>query len=184
MYTKYEALNPIEAAREMLERNPIILDTETTGLGQNDEIVEIAIIGINGDIKINTLIRPVGKIPAEVTEIHGITNKDVENAPSFNVVWEKQIGNLLRTNLTCIYNSDFDVRLIRQTLNKYGLKVGNIGEVFCIMKLYAEFKGQYKWYKLGEAARQCRLRIPENLHNALADAELTRRLLRYIGSQG
>jgi len=57
----------------------------------------------------------------------------------------------------------------------------------CAMKLYARFYGEwndtrggYRWQRLIDAARQCALPIPMNLHRAAADAELTRLLLHHM----
>lgn len=61
----------------------MILDTETTGLDYDDKIVEIAVIDLDGNVLINTLVDPNKAIPKEATEIHGIANKMVENAPLF-----------------------------------------------------------------------------------------------------
>lgn len=49
----------------------------------DDKIVEIAVIDLDGNVLINTLVDPNKAIPKEATEIHGIANKMVENAPLF-----------------------------------------------------------------------------------------------------
>ena len=56
-------------------------DTETTGLSDEDEIVHIAIVDIDGSVLIDTLVKPSKLIPSEATYIHNITNKMVEYAP-------------------------------------------------------------------------------------------------------
>ena len=38
--------------------NPIIVDVETTGVKRNDEILQVSIINLNGDILFNRYIRP------------------------------------------------------------------------------------------------------------------------------
>jgi len=60
----------------------------------------------------------------------------------------------------------------------------------CAMKLYAEYHGDwdeyhqsFRWQRLGNAAHQCRLEIPTNLHRAGADAELTRRLVFHMAKR-
>ena len=42
-------------ARRWLDENPLFLDTETTGLGTNDEIAQNAIVDRYGTPAINTL---------------------------------------------------------------------------------------------------------------------------------
>lgn len=183
--------NPVEAAKDIIKRNPIILDTETTGLARDDEIVEIAAVDIEGDVCLDTLIKPQGIIGPVAYSIHGIDSKDVNNAPTFDIIWNDRLADLIAGRPVCFYNDDFDLRLIGQSLEKYGIKFDNKGEAICIMRLYAKFIGKwdvihwhYKWFKLIEAAKMSNLAIPENSHRALADAELTRKLLVHIASQG
>jgi DNA polymerase-3 subunit epsilon len=70
-------------AREQLNHEDwVILDTETTGIVRA-EIVEIAIINHLGETRLDTLIKPSIPIPAEVTELHGISDAMVADAPTF-----------------------------------------------------------------------------------------------------
>ncbi|BCC80200.1 MULTISPECIES: 3'-5' exonuclease [Bacillus] len=58
--------------------NFLVLDTQTTGLGETDEIVEIAVTDLDGKTLLNTLVKPTVPISDDATMIHGITNKMVE----------------------------------------------------------------------------------------------------------
>ena len=70
-----------------LTRPIAVIDAETTGVNaQEDRIVDICIIKIlpNGEKEtLNSLINPTIPIPAEATEIHGITDADVQGKPTF-----------------------------------------------------------------------------------------------------
>jgi DNA polymerase III epsilon subunit-like protein len=99
----------------------IILDTETTGLRENDEIIEICLINMNGEILLNTLIKPTIAIPEGASEIHGIYDKDVENAPLWSEVYQDFI-NIIKNKEVNIYNKSFDIKMINQTSKKYGLR--------------------------------------------------------------
>lgn len=74
-------------ANRILAKNPVFLDTETTGLGCSDEIVELSVIDARGDVLIDTLIKPVQPISPDAEAIHGISNEMVRNAPAFAQVW-------------------------------------------------------------------------------------------------
>jgi DNA polymerase-3 subunit epsilon len=54
--------HPVVWASQMAQ-NPttVVLDTETTGLGVDAEIVEIAIVAIDGRTLLNTLVRPTSR---------------------------------------------------------------------------------------------------------------------------
>ena len=76
-------------AKLNLSRPLAFFDVETTGLSiSSDRIVEISILKIfppdGGRKESKTLlINPTIPIPKEVTKIHGISDIDVANAPTF-----------------------------------------------------------------------------------------------------
>jgi len=183
-------------ARRLLQQRPIFLDTETTGLGNQDEIVDIAVVGAEGEELLNSLVKPGRPIPADATAVHGIGDQDVAGAPRFDVVWDGQLRELLTgarlrfTQPVCIYNADFDARMIRQSLRQYGRDPNGLKPPYCLMELYAQFYGawseyhwSYTWQSLGNAAMQCHLPLPADMHRALADALLARQVLHYMAAQ-
>jgi DNA polymerase-3 subunit epsilon len=97
--------------------NPIaFIDLETTGINVSaDKIVEIAIVKILQDgtkqVK-RKLINPEMPIPAGATEVHGITDDMVKDAPTF-----KQSANEIKQFIEGCdiggYNSNrFDIPLL------------------------------------------------------------------------
>ena len=70
-----------------LLKREIIIDTETTGLGNEDRIVEISAIelidGIKTGRRFHRFLNPEIKIPKKAIEIHRITNEKVEDCPKF-----------------------------------------------------------------------------------------------------
>ena len=72
-------------------RNFCVLDTETTGL-KDAEICQIAIIDHTGEVLFNTLVKPVKPIPSDAVRVHGITNEQVQNAPSWAEVAPKVVA--------------------------------------------------------------------------------------------
>ncbi|MGH1280407.1 3'-5' exonuclease [Bacillus basilensis] len=66
----------------------VILDTETTGLTQRDQIIEICVNDLTGKILLNPLVKPTINIPAEAASIHGITNEMVDDAPSWIEIYK------------------------------------------------------------------------------------------------
>lgn len=55
----------------------MVFDTETTGLDGSDGIVEVSCVSGQGEVLLDTLVRPVAPIPADATAIHGITSDDL-----------------------------------------------------------------------------------------------------------
>lgn len=177
----------IKLAQDLLTARPVYLDTETTGLNNWDEIVDICILDADGNVLIDTLVKPIGKIPIGATAIHGITNAMVATAPTWPEVWPDVEAALIdRTVL--IYNAEYDVRLMRQSHRKYRLdwRQPDRTRFECLMLLYAQFYGEwdaqrrsYRWQKLEYAARQCGLKLL-NTHRANDDAQLARAILHYM----
>jgi len=171
--------------------SPVFLDTETTGLGPNAEICEIALIDHDGTVLLDTLIKPTVPIPRDATRIHGITNAHVRGEPAFAETWPV-IAKQLAARTVIIYNSDFDLRMIRQSLSagrSHGTGTLLEIEAQCAMLLYASYYGDwndhhqsYTCQKLEAAARHCRLPVPQDLHRAKADAELARRLVMHMAN--
>lgn len=83
-------------AQELLSTDTVVLlDTETTGVGEDAEIIEIAILDVDGTQLLNTLVRPTQPIPAEATAIHRITDKMVASAPTWPEVAPNSSQSLL-----------------------------------------------------------------------------------------
>lgn len=165
----------------------LILDTETTGLGSDAEIVEASLIGaISGEVYLDTLIRPLAPIPPDATEIHGITDQDVESAPTWSEVYH-QFCELVTGRTVHIYNSSYDVRLVNQTSDLYGLD-RPVFETRCVMHRYAnlwreekDYGRGWRWQSLTNAVAQQGIDVSElEAHRARSDCEMTRRLLKRI----
>lgn len=157
------------------DENIVILDTETTGLW-NAEIVDIAVIDKSGPL-LNTLVKPKNSIPAGATEIHGITNEMVAEAPTWPEVWE-QLHPILKDKTVLIYNEEFDIRVMKESFFAWEDELGydQVDEAIelideldshCVMKEYAQLVGASKWLKLTEAVGR------EVAHRALDDCKAT-----------
>ncbi|EXE21569.1 3'-5' exonuclease family protein, partial [Acinetobacter baumannii 1525283] len=98
---------------ELLDHRCVILDTETTGLNNTAEIVEISLIDSNGNVLLDTLVKPKRKMRADnkAVAIHGITNEMLENAPKWDEIHDT-FCNLIRGKRVVIYNAKYDVRLL------------------------------------------------------------------------
>ncbi|MGP1235786.1 3'-5' exonuclease [Serratia sp. CY37646] len=173
-------MTPQQQAQQCLNRNCLVLDTETTGLDDKAEIIEIAVIDATGKTLLNTLVRPSKPIPAEATAIHGITDEMVKDAPTWPEV-SPQLCSLISGKTIAIYNAEYDIRLLEQTdrIWKVTPKISVMPQLVCAMHEYAEFYGQiskrggYKWQRLTAAAEQQGVIIEGTPHRALSDCLTT-----------
>ncbi len=188
-----------ELAGEWLKKNCLILDTETTGLGDDAEIVEISVINAQGDVLLNSLVKPSKRIPAEATAVNGITDEMVAGAPTWDQLHQQFTDIMSSTEQPLvIYNDAYDIRILNNTARIYGISpayftsgfVRNYDHVDCAMHLYAEFYGQwddyrdqYKWQKLTNAVKQCGLEV-EGAHRSLSDCKMTLQVLQFMAANG
>lgn len=100
-------------------KNPIIFfDLETTGLDiANDRIIEIAYIKVypNGNEESFTYrINPERPIPAESTAVHGITDEDVKDCPTFKQMASKIATDFKGCDLAGYNSARFDLPMLAE----------------------------------------------------------------------
>ena len=156
----------------------VILDTETTGLGKTDEIVQLAVIAMDGSVLFNENIKPTKRkrMSREASEIHGLTMKILKDCPTFRDL-RKPLKQAIGRRTIITYNAEFDERLVRQTRDLAGGFFPR-GIWDCAMLQYARFVGQwnhyygnYRWHKLQGGD-----------HTALGDCLATLDLIRTMAA--
>lgn len=100
-------------------------DLETTGINiSKDRIVEISILKVfpDGTEESKTwLVNPEMEIPPEVTAIHGISNEDVKDKPTFKEL-AKEIQNMIKESDLGGFNSNrFDIPLLAEEMLRAGM---------------------------------------------------------------
>lgn len=101
-----------------LKRPLCFFDLETTGVNVvSDRIVEIAVLKLlpNGNKEGKTwLVNPEMPIPKGASDVHGITNEQVKDAPNFKTL-SKEIYDFMKDCDWAGFNSDrFDIPLIAE----------------------------------------------------------------------
>ena len=166
----------------------VYLDTETTGLsgvyaGGRDEIVELGILDNDGQPVINRLVRPSRqKSWPAAQRIHGITPALVADAPTLEGLLPV-ITETVRGCRVIIYNAAFDLQFFPR-------HVFGEADVHCAMLRYAEWKGEWneyrgnwRWHRLGEAARATGFDEDVEWHRALGDTMACRHVWRHLERQ-
>lgn len=163
----------LEMARQ---RDVLYLDTETTGLERDAEVVEIAVVDRDGRPLLDTLVRPNKPIPAGTTAFHGIGDAMVADAPGWPEVYFALLDLLNERSCPCVvvYNASFDRRVIDYVNRSHGL-TPVVVDWHCAMIQYAAFagepgrrSGQYRWHSLERASSA--LGLPRPIHRARGDA--------------
>ena len=100
-------------------------DIETTGLdSENDRITEIGAVIMRGSEEISrfcTFVNPEMHIPASITRLTGISDSDVENAPSQEQA-VRELLDFVGDRPLAAHNASFDVGFIWEAAQRYGIK--------------------------------------------------------------
>ncbi len=105
-----------------LDRDLVFLDTETTGTDLTiDRIVEIAIVRVRPDgerVEYRTLVNPEMPIPEESRRVHGISDRDVEGAPTFIELAPTLLQRLHDADFSGYNILRFDLPLLRNEFQR------------------------------------------------------------------
>ncbi len=109
-----------------LTRPIAFFDIETTGLNiVKDRIVEISILKVFADehTELKTLkINPTIPIPKEVTKIHGITDEDVKNCPTFSNIAKDLADFFLNCDLAGYNSNKFDIPMLVEEFHRANIE--------------------------------------------------------------
>ncbi len=159
----------------------LVLDTETTGVGASDEVIELAVLDAHGRVLLDTLVRPTCPIDPGAVRVHGLTEALLSTAPEWPLVYRELCAMLRRARGVVTYNAPFDRRLLAQTCTRHGLPLPD-ATWHCAMRRFAEYAGRptvdswRAYHRLSEALERLGLAHP-GAHRARADAEACRRLV-------
>lgn len=178
----------LQSFRKALTGNKFfVLDTETTAL-KRGEICQIAIIDSDGNVMLDSLVKTVNAIPDVVTEIHGIDDEKVKDAPTW-IDLAPRIKQILDGQILVVYNAIYDRSFMHQTQELHNLPKIEWSEICswnCAMEAYAEFHGEinprfgtYTWQKLSVAAHRCGVEV-KDAHSALDDCMMTLGVVKHM----
>jgi len=162
-----------------LTRSLVFMDLETTGIKvATDRIVELCLLRINtdGSRKMKTIrINPGVPIPAEATEIHGITDEDVKDCPKFAQLAHELASFMDNCDIAGYNSNHFDIPLIMEEFLRAGVDFDLKGRRFVdIQNIFHKMEPRnltaaYKFYCSKEL---------EKAHSAEADTVATFEILK------
>jgi len=161
------------------EYSIIAFDTETTGLHPEEghRVIEFAGIefrlapdgSVTKIIPHHHLFNPEMPIPREATEVSGIRDEDVANAPAF-ATHAVAIHKLLSNAIAIAHNFPFDQRFLTMELAKCDLRWASPPAEIDTVDLSRRFFPEAKSHKLGELANRLEVTLI-GAHRATNDAE-------------
>lgn len=156
----------------------IIFDTETTGLDNDDRIIELAGVEVidrkeTGQYY-HQYVCPKRQINKEALKIHGISEEFLADKPSFPEIIESLLDFIKGAQLV-IHNAPFDVRFLNYEFQLVGAHVKKVSDYCSVLDTLALAKKKHpgqqnsldalcKRYGVDRSARK--------FHGALLDANL------------
>ena len=108
-----------------IKRPLIVFDLETTGLDLvRDRIIQISYIKVMPDgseTRKNQLVNPGKNIPLEVTELTGISDDDVKDAPSFKELAQQLNDEMLGCDFAGYNSNHFDIPMLAEEFLRAGI---------------------------------------------------------------
>jgi DNA polymerase-3 subunit epsilon len=152
----------------------VVVDVETTGLSPTeDRITEIAMMKVKNGVlldEFSTLINPLVTIPASITNLTGIDNLMVADAPTAREV-APAIAEFMGNAIFVAHNAQFDWGFVSQTtMRERGIKLFN--PQLCTVKLSRIILPNLPSKSLGPVTSALNITIPER-HRASGDAYAT-----------
>jgi DNA polymerase III epsilon subunit-like protein len=100
----------------------VIFDTETTGLKESDVIVHFAVMDLDGTMLIDTKVKPTSKrrMSSDAAYLHGLTMKDLKDAPLFEDVVE-MLRPIADSRRLLSFNVSFHAEMFQQSYYNEGV---------------------------------------------------------------
>ena len=157
-----------------------VVDIETTGNGyKGSKITEISIFVFDGKKVIDeftSLVNPEQNIPAFITNLTGITNAMVRNAPKFFEI-AKKVAEITEDTIFVAHNVNFDYNIIQEEFKNLGFDFKR--KKLCTVRLTRKIMPGLSSYSLGNICTHENIPIIGR-HRAKGDAEATTELFRRL----
>ena len=162
-------------AHHLVQRDDwLVIDVETTGLGPQAEIVEVALVSGRGQTLLDVMVRPRTPSDPEATRVHGLSDEMLRQESSFEKVY-RSLKDLLTGRTVVAFNAAFDAYALSNTCRMTGLPpIYSTWE--CAMERYEQWRGFRA--SLATACEVESIIVDADPHRALPDAMLVWRLIR------
>jgi len=153
-------------------RTLAIVDTETTGTSPNyNQIIEIGILRIEDGVLVDTyktLIKPARPLPDVITSLTGISNAELDDAPSFDEV-ALRVRELLTGAVVVAHNARFDYGFIKNEFRRLGIPFN--AKTLCTVKLSRALYPKSPHHSLDDLIQRHGFQC-ESRHRAFDDAKV------------
>jgi DNA polymerase III subunit epsilon len=159
-----------------------VVDTETTGLGADARVLEVAFVVLDERLvevaSFETLLDPGDDVDLGATHIHGIARADVRRQPRFTAV-AKRLEQTFQGSVFVAHNASFDLRMLRQEAQASGTPIELPSDYLDTMVIARRLGLPGKLVSLAD---ELGVRV-DTAHRALADVRTTAEVLRRLADR-
>lgn len=168
---------PANEAVKLNAEKYAVLDVETTGLSAGtDKIIEIAVVLYENGNEVNeldTLVNPGVEIPQRITQLTGISDADVADAPNLAEVMPA-VKEMIDGVPVIAHNAGFDMKFLAAAFDELGMKA-DIEYIDTLAMARKAYPGMPN-HKLDTLIKELNLLDHPQTHRALDDVLATRKL--------
>ncbi len=165
------------------ERNLTIIDVETTGGSPFfSRIIEVGLLRVeNGEVveEFQTLVNPGQEIPEFITQMTGISQGQVDQAPMFAEIADELLAKFAGSVFVA-HNANFDYSFIKEEYRRLGY--GFIADRLCTVRLSRALYKEHKRHNLTELISRFNFET-KNRHRAFDDAKVLWDFLQHIQTE-
>lgn len=154
--------------QEMNELDFVAIDFETANRYRNSACAIGIVVGNENGVvdEFYSLLNPEAKFEPQNIRVHGITEADVQTAPTFSNIWPT-IQSYLTNQLVVAHNASFDMSVLRASMDHYHFPYPTL-QYFCSVMLSRLVWPGLPNYKLNTLANNHGIMLDH--HHALADS--------------
>ncbi|WP_128894402.1 ATP-dependent DNA helicase DinG [Longirhabdus pacifica] len=166
--------------------NYVVLDFETTGNQHGDEIIEVGMVMVDGNEitgQYHALVKPTVPIPEMITQLTGIKDEDVEDAPPIDEVLTEMLP-LLEGRIFVAHHAAFDLQFLQKSLEQEGYAPydGLVLDTIDLLKMFYPNLASYQLSMVCEAFDIEHHRAHRADSDAMVTAEIFIKMLHKIDS--
>lgn len=157
-----------------VEDDYVAIDIETTGLGRSARIIELGAVRIRHGRKVATysqLVNPQIPIPAKVTQITGITDRDVRHQPTIDKALPRFYAFCGKDTWIGHNIHRFDIPIIKHEAERVGAEIPDIS-FYDTLEISQVYLPQLDHHRLKDLIRYFGIAKTER-HRAAGDAAQT-----------
>lgn len=162
-----------ERAQTLLcDSRTVVLDTETTGFYKTDQVIEIALMSVQGTLLLHHVVQATVPIHPKASAVHGWTSARLVGRPHFPEIYAS-LAALLQGRRVLAYIAWFDRRLLAQTCGAFDLPMLESEEWIDLAGMYQRYEGAPRL-----------LPLPNATHGTVGDCRAALEVLcRIAGAQ-